>query len=974
MSGYLDRELPWCTIILVSLAMLCHIMVLSGNMQTASTVEAIGSSSKGWSNVGLDMAGTFAVEIDDVMSNMTEQLTDGIEKIMALEKMLDSVIGAIGVQTEKSMAQLSLLQYVGEPDEGKPDAAGKNPLATIPTDNASAEAVAASIGDGDDFGNIGEAIKSASKILGGSADPISKLKAVLDILIDSMMAQVGVAFDKFLDILEPTLLKVGEWYTRFGDKLQAGIEQFSLTVDNVQKMLDQIMAQSGAGGEGAEYMEHNTFTLFAMSNPEVGISVQDLKDLSDIYSITSLQGEKAENLHGKYDVNQDAAIDTEEYSSLVFDSTMPGVMPLVLRSYSKKLAEVAGIVEKAKMRDEVANAIVRYLQLVAVKNLTKVGWISERLTNSSLPLAFTACVMKNLAQLADDPEVLSSTDVGSIVISTMASIDHSVTMQAADLMANTTFWVSEGFDPADQPVVVQRVSEWTAASLIETGSWEGLARLHQFVGVHDHRHALSLLESGAEGTSMVIKQTGASARRLVERNRREYFARRHESRAAKYRAHMQSRATRVIYDALLGGQLVYHNDPVADAAVSSGSPAVPETLEFAKWLSWNATRTAAEFQSACFNYSGMSSTPADAFATQIQGMVKKIQSFMSMLAEYAGEEGMARLREKVADFLKGAKAELLDAIVGQLVVSKNHRSHALLQISHEVRQPAGGAQWLKMVGMLETIQAMLPQVIDNLKLAREQVSSISKVLDSLFSTFKSQGLPIFKQLAGAYRMLWFGWFFLLASFSLGILYYGFWASGWFGGPKAPENTDDEPEPPTGFVERCKCLGRACYTAICCCSGPCCYPRCVFWSLLLLGQLFVLVMFIISLVLCIVSGIKMFLASGCSAIYVLGDEKTCTETLKMMQSWLTSFQGGAPELEIEEVCTNHALMTCAVIQDKLTSSAILTAVGAVLASVVTFQLLIESAILFERAQNRRLIDAMLKEGSKAEGSGSEQVPP
>merc|ERR1719262_104843 len=92
---------------------------------------------------------------------------------------------------------------------------------------------------------------------------------------------------------------------------------------------------------------------------------------------------------------------------------------------------------------------------------------------------------------------------------------------------------------------------------------------------------------------------------------------------------------------LTGGQPAkkknHPNDPAA-MATKTQIPAAPETLKFAKYLSWNATATSTRFQKMSFDYQKTSSNAIDSFATQIQGMVKKIQGFIKMMMQYSTPE------------------------------------------------------------------------------------------------------------------------------------------------------------------------------------------------------------------------------------------------------------------------------------------------------------------------------------------------
>merc|ERR1719215_1954472 len=102
------------------------------------------------------------------------------------------------------------------------------------------------------------------------ATSVSQLPPGLSDLIPQIVEQVSNGLNDMMDMLEPPLLKIGEWVTSFGDKLQAKMEQFSTTIDLVQNMFDQIMTKVSGGGGNDEYMELNTYTLFAMSRKDEG--------------------------------------------------------------------------------------------------------------------------------------------------------------------------------------------------------------------------------------------------------------------------------------------------------------------------------------------------------------------------------------------------------------------------------------------------------------------------------------------------------------------------------------------------------------------------------------------------------------------------------------------------------------------------------------------------------------------------------
>merc|ERR1719326_2010730 len=100
------------------------------------------------------------------------------------------------------------------------------------------------------------------------------------------------------------------------------------------------------------------------------------------------------------------------------------------------------------------------------------------------------------------------------------------------------------------------------------------------------------------------------------------------------------------------------NDP-ALAATKTQIPALPATLQFAKWLSWNATHTAKLFNEWSFKYQKTSSNAIDSFATQVQAMVKKIQGFIKMMMKYSTPDGIDQLENTLIDYAEAQMEAML---------------------------------------------------------------------------------------------------------------------------------------------------------------------------------------------------------------------------------------------------------------------------------------------------------------------------
>merc|ERR1719450_573977 len=119
------------------------------------------------------------------------------------------------------------------------------------------------------------------------------------------------------------------------------------------------------------------------------------------------------------------------------------------------------------------------------------------------------------------------------------------------------------------------------------------------------------------------------------------------------------------------------------------------------------------------------------------------------------------------------------------------------------------------------------------------------------------------------------------------------------------------------------------------------------------QVIVLAVFLISIVLCIVSGIKALLVAGCDQIYPISDDLICTESLQNLRGFLSTFAVKHSLTPLEDTCSgDDHLLTCKLIQQDIMESTVLTSVFSILGSLLSLQLIIDSALLHEQARVRR----------------------
>mmetsp|Transcript_99917 Transcript_99917/g.213941 ORF Transcript_99917/g.213941 Transcript_99917/m.213941 type:complete len:1049 (-) Transcript_99917:131-3277(-) len=1042
-----DKEIPWCTIFLVTGCLVCHSLVLTGNIATSKAMKSLGDSTGGWSDVGVSLSTALTDELDVLMDNVTQVLTVSINNVQKVSDSIDQVLNLTGYVTDNVSMKYNGLQQLNAPAGNivhlKPAiSAGVVPamspnLAKVPIDLAlkgrdAAPLDATSISKGINNDLLEEEIinmmqapgvavsthqkakrhtvprpvhqeamhhtgHSVSPVLfdeaamhglsqgvwthacrsmhmqnlqSQSSDKVSlalftqtpfhlpnttegvqefkkHLKASVHKMVAKMMGIVTDLLDKFFVLIEPALIQIGKWLDSFGDKVQAMLESFSTSMDRVQKLFDQLMSKfSSSAGTGEEQMNYDTFTLFDASQTGY-ISAQDLKDVADMYGIVALQGGKSDGLFAKYDANHDGKLCKAEFALFVADESIPGSMTVVLRTYAKKLSTIAGNVGAARLRDEVAEAVASYLTLVSAKNMTKVGWVSDALTNGSLPMAFTADVLKQLAMNIDNPNVLTTVDVGAIIVGEMMRLNAPYVKDCFDLMSDPAFWASEGFDPNDQPICVERVARWIADAPSATPG-----QLASILGVSPPVHDGSISQ---QKDDLVL-----AARTRVEQRMTLYQQKNHQMRAAHGSKTAVSFAAKHLQTHLLGGMSASFAsaDPAQAQALNKGKPAKPETLLFAARLSSNASATADTFQKQCFDYSSESSSTLDNFANQVQSMIKKTQNFLRMMQEYSSPVGIKRLEDTIKDFAaKGTDevSKVLDQYVDHTIDSALPSSAISAPSAPSAPPAPTGLDGIfgEVQSLLATFQSMLPGVVDDMKFARKEVSAVSSTLKSIFSTFKVKGPPIFELVSKLYKTLWVVYFVFFALLTSSVLLYGFWASGYMGGPSAA--VVEQYEGPVTWRDRC----RVCWGSCNACMKGCHDSNLCFWSVVLLLEVIVLVLFVVAIVLCLLAGIKAFISAGCGQIYLLGDEKICTGTLGSIRNFVISFWEDSGIL-LGDACNQKTLLTCQLIGAKLKKSAVMTTLGSLIAAVFSFQLIIESAILHERARWRRIFDEDSKE--------------
>ena len=89
------REIPACSLCLVLAAFICHSSVLAGNWNTSYVLANLGTSTTGWSGVGLSVAGSVKDELSGLMADVTGQLVSSLETTLHIHESLDLFVSLV---------------------------------------------------------------------------------------------------------------------------------------------------------------------------------------------------------------------------------------------------------------------------------------------------------------------------------------------------------------------------------------------------------------------------------------------------------------------------------------------------------------------------------------------------------------------------------------------------------------------------------------------------------------------------------------------------------------------------------------------------------------------------------------------------------------------------------------------------------------------------------------------------------------
>jgi hypothetical protein len=279
------------------------------------------------------------------------------------------------------------------------------------------------------------------------------------------------------------------------------------------------------------------------------------------------------------------------------------------------------------MRDEVAECTTEFFQLMMAKNLTKTKWVSNAITNGSLPIQFSAAVFKQLVEQDKAPDKLTELPVGCSIIGFMVEMAPDYVQKIMKEAADPKYWSDQGYEKKTQKPTIKTLKGWIKAN-----------------GKCDSDDS-SLLQAETQSDSSnsaaynaLVSYLDELTDEAMDKRITEYHAGLRKQRMRQHKDVMHAPATRVLFKHLLndisGKNAAPAVSPDVAAVTKGGVLALPATMKWKALLVDNATQTSQAFQHLSFKYAKTSSNPIDNFANQIQAFTKKVEQFLDLMMDY----------------------------------------------------------------------------------------------------------------------------------------------------------------------------------------------------------------------------------------------------------------------------------------------------------------------------------------------------
>lgn len=756
-------------------------------------------------------------------------------------------------------------------------------------------------------------------------------------VLEWLVKEISTQTEQLITFMHTVLQQVRVWDNAIGGSVSSRVQEFFSTMEKVISYYHYFVPDAAdvalVVDVVQEFISELDFHGRGFAIPE------DFQRVGEKFGIVLLSTvEDVLDIFDQFDADSDGKLDFSEIVHFVTSDDGRKTAVAVVSALSVQLSSVVGAISGETARGPLRQAMAEFVVTTAENNASMGKFFGEIMGGLSLtepcvsderylcsfgiPFNFTAEILGQLAIFAHRVTMPDQADsVGLILIEQIHRFSNATLPRLLDVLGNTAWWDEMGF-PLDQHAeVVETVTRWALVAM--RGNYSLDAVLYSLDGNPVSR------QLPFEFCDAEPETCPARAREVMN------------GRVARHRQAAQLRSVLSVRNT--SEDAIRVGDLDISQMFKGSQMASNETLRFVSLM----TRMFSQKLSSLEKYT----QPIVNIAVTMEGIVQRMSNFIRVFRTYSSVNGSQKLEQTIRNF----SSQLTSYV--SVILDTTEGIREVVSLSHVDQEPVGKDQldtlmvgWEKAQNTLEMLNTVLPPMVEDMQKVRSLVRSSARKLETVFDQITDSGPNAIFTFGAEYRVRWIAHYVLWMSFLGVALLFSIYAHSFARG-STDEQSEEEEEyiAPETFTERLQTFYGSVTKSFHVLMYRASDSYVLFWSVLLLAQGCVLVLANATLLLASFAGLEMFVLEGCKDLHILNSETHCNSALETVSRWL-------PLVDSEDMfsCRDDKLLSCVLVQEQLWFSMSITTMFNLFATLLSFQLIINSGCDYEYMFWRRRV--------------------
>jgi len=785
-------------------------------------------------------------------------------------------------------------------------------------------------------------------VLGGLMEMVSMRKApqngastkISAEVLEWILTQISARSEQLITVLHTVLAQTRVWEEAFGVNVSTKVQEFFSTMEKVIEYYNYFVPDLTDSGMVLQVVQE--FLSEVDIQGKGYVLPEDLLRVGEKFGILALSSEEEIlSYFASFDSDGDGKLQYLEVAAFLTSEDGRNIGTKLVSEHIVQLSSVLGALSGETARGPLRKSMAEFVVATCENNASMATYMSKLMGGQALtepcvtddkfmcsfamPLNFSAEVLGQLAIIAHRVTMPEQADsVGRILLTQIHEYSNTTLTQIFDTLIKTEWWEDMGF-PVDQHAeVIETVTRWAIDSIAPSLKTTD-AVLYSTDGrpVYSQRHPFAFCDSDEPGTCP------SRAREVVE------------GRVARHRQamHLTSLlAVRNTTDTHVDLDLNVRDTEML-RIFKSGQLASNETLRVVAILTRMFTSRVRHFENV--------TRPVVNVAASIAQVSRRFDTFLRLFHHYSTPEGSYKLEQTIRNFTSQITGyihvilNISDSIEGSFsLLSTGNKSQAAMQEAKMLMN------WDSIERLLDVLSTILPPMVEDLQRIRSLVLSSASRMDTVFDKITRVGPTAILTFATTYRAQWIAHYLICMSFLAIALVFSLYAR-YLAAAFSGDESDEYVAPQT-FLDRLKAFLGSMITSFHVVVVQASDSYMLFWSVLLLAQFGVLILANSSLVLASFAGVEMFALESCKTLHIVNNENYCNTVLDMVAKWIPAFDDDILS------CRDTKLLSCALVQEKLWMSMSATTCFNIVATLLSFQLIIDAGVNYEYMYWRRRV--------------------